>query len=486
MRFIQQQAQLHTPAASKWFQAIRAVAVLLGALILSWPAIYNGYPFLYPDSVSYLDSGRTVARALFLHQFSQDYGPRSVFYSLAIFPLRWGLALWPIVAMQCLLVAWVIWLVARSIAPRRALTAYLSLILFLSLLTSAGWYAAFIMPDILAAVLCLSIFLLAYARQRLSRVERFALCLIAVWCVTAHATHLLLAAGLCLLLAAAAALERRNRSERIGAVRLVAAIVVAAAVAQLAVYSHLDGKLSFSGQRPPYLMARVVSDGPGRWYLEQHCAQLQWEVCKDLPGLSADPESLLWGEHAAWESGTESERRQLEAEEMPLVLATLRAYPAQELCRSAANFRDQLRYFGMYAFNYNERLPKLLDAAMPQLLAGYLAGRQARDNLPLILLSHLQWGVIVASLAAIVILAAIDWRRLSRLARGLMLVTAVSVVGNAFITGVLSEPEHRYQCRIVWLIPLLAAILLLDWFEQRRPGDGIGEDEKVGGSVLAP
>src|ERR1035441_7158315 len=43
----------------------RFAAVLLGALALALPAFYNGFPLLYADSMTYLDDGRIVARALF-------------------------------------------------------------------------------------------------------------------------------------------------------------------------------------------------------------------------------------------------------------------------------------------------------------------------------------------------------------------------------------------------------------------------------------
>jgi hypothetical protein len=54
----------------------RGGAVLAGALVMTWPALYNQFPLLYPDSMSYLEDGPLVARALFLHKFSTDYGGR--------------------------------------------------------------------------------------------------------------------------------------------------------------------------------------------------------------------------------------------------------------------------------------------------------------------------------------------------------------------------------------------------------------------------
>jgi hypothetical protein len=48
----------------------RSGAVLVGALLMTWPALYNRYPLLYPDSMSYLEDARLVARALFLPESS--------------------------------------------------------------------------------------------------------------------------------------------------------------------------------------------------------------------------------------------------------------------------------------------------------------------------------------------------------------------------------------------------------------------------------
>src|ERR1035437_5173161 len=104
--------------------AMRGGAVLLGALLLSWPAILNGFPLIYPDSMTYLADGHVVARALFLHQLSEYYGVRSFFYSLGILPFHWNISPWPIVALQSLLIAWIIWLLVRAFTSRRSVSPY--------------------------------------------------------------------------------------------------------------------------------------------------------------------------------------------------------------------------------------------------------------------------------------------------------------------------------------------------------------------------
>ena len=451
-----------------------AGAVLLGALMLAWPAFYNGFPLLYADSMTYLGDGRVVARAVFLHRLSDYYGVRSFFYSLGIRPWHWNLSPWPVVALQCLLVAFVLGLVARSIAPRRTAVRYLLLMLGLSLLSSVGWYADFIMPDILGPVLYLAIYLLVFAPETLGRAERVGLYLIAWWAVTAHASHLLLAGLLLVLLALYAAVARKGFGGRMRALGRVAAIVALAAGAQMALHGYLYGQPSLNGERPPYLMARLVADGPGRWYLQKHCPQLQWVVCAHLKELTGDPDDFLWGPDGAYETVSNEERQRMAKEELPFVLATVRAYPGEQLERSGANFLEQLRAFGLYGFDPSPWILSEFDGVLPRARASYVESRQARDQLPLDLLTEIQYWVVVGSLAAIAGLIPFLWRRHSPRLGGLGFVVGTMVVANAAVTGVLSVVDDRYGCRVIWLIPLLAGVMLLDLLHQRETGREAG------------
>src|SRR5260370_32684826 len=91
----------------------RFCGVLTAALLMMWPALYNRFPFFYPDSTSYVASGSPVARALFLHQLSDYYGMRSLIYSLGILPLHWNITAWPGVILNALPPAYFLLLVLR-------------------------------------------------------------------------------------------------------------------------------------------------------------------------------------------------------------------------------------------------------------------------------------------------------------------------------------------------------------------------------------
>jgi len=452
------------------FPIWRGAAVLAAALLMAWPALLNRYPLLYPDSMTYLGEGRLVARALFLHRLSDYYGMRSFIYSLGILPWHWNVTAWPVVGLQALLTAFVIWLVVRSVVPRRAVWCYLVLVALLSLLTGLGWFVSLIMPDILGPVLYLCIYLLVFARETLSRAERLSVLPIAWWGVASHATHLMLAAGMCVLLGLLLVFRLPLMHRRLGAVGEVAIIVLLAVAAQLALHTYLYGKPSLNGERPPFLMARVIADGPGFWYLKQHCRQVKFVLCDHLHDLPQEPDEFLWGEKGIWQNADEETERRLRQEEIPFVLATLRAYPVAQLSRSATNFGQQLRTFGLDLFGPSDWVLEEFAGVLPSDRSRYLQSRQARDALPLEFFTSVQNWTVVASL--VVIAAFIPRMYRSRLPRlmGLGIVIVSAVMANALVTGVLSMVEERLQSRVIWLLPLLAGVLLLDWRDPRQEG----------------
>ena len=439
-------------------------AVLAGAVLMTWPALYNRYPLLYPDSMSYLEDGPLVARAIFLRSLSHDYGGRSFIYCLGILPLHWNVTSWPIVALNALLTAYVLWLVLRSILPRQVVSRYLIIVVLLSLLTSLSWFASVILPDIFGPVLYLCIYLLVFARETLSRAERLSVILVAWWAVASHVTHLMLAAGMCILLGVLLVLRRGLRHRFLKATIELAAIVAVAVAAHLALHAYLYGKPSLNGKRLPYLMARVIGDGPGRWYLEQNCDDdLKLVLCEHVEDLPVDADDFLWAPDGIWQTASEATKQRLRDEEIPLVLATLRAYPFQELFAALANFWHQLMTFDLSLFHPNDWVLKEFDKVLPDERSRYLESREAHDSLPYAFFTSVQNLTVIASLVVIGVFTPRMWRlRPTRLV-GLSVVIVAAVIANALVTGTLSMVENRFQSRVIWLLPLLACVLVMDW-----------------------
>jgi hypothetical protein len=296
---------------------------------------------------------------------------------------------------------------------------------------------------------------------------------------------LLLAAGLCLLLAVSLAFDRRAFHRHIGPLREVAAIVALAVAAQLALNGYLYGKPSLNGERPPFLTARIIADGPGRWYLEKHCGTLKWVICAHVRNLTDDTDNFLWGADGIYQNSSDSDSTRLTEEELPFVLATFRAYPLEQISRSAGNFRGQLTAFGFEDLDASGWVLGQFGPVLPRARSSYVKSRQARNALPLDLFSSLQYWTVAASLAVMAALAPLLWRRHSPRIVGLSLVIVSAVVANALVTGTLSTIEDRYQCRVIWLVPFLAGLFVLDWLRQRQTSKRMSANQAVCEPVAA-
>src|ERR1700748_2761936 len=94
--------RLSSPKRSRIFCVL---AIVVSALISTWPALLNRYPLLYADSLSYLGQGRGALEQI-VHHPGGFVGMRSEFYSLIIYCVHWGRSPWPVVALHALLTAY--------------------------------------------------------------------------------------------------------------------------------------------------------------------------------------------------------------------------------------------------------------------------------------------------------------------------------------------------------------------------------------------
>src|SRR3954454_7042379 len=64
-------------------------SIALIALLLSLPALLNGYPILFPDTLDYMQGGRSLRLSLEAGENLGNYSIRSVAYSVFVYLLYW-------------------------------------------------------------------------------------------------------------------------------------------------------------------------------------------------------------------------------------------------------------------------------------------------------------------------------------------------------------------------------------------------------------
>ena len=100
-------------------------------------------------------------------------------------------------------------------------------------------------------------------------------------------------------------------------------------------------------------------------------------------------------------------------------------------------------------------------ALRPTLLAPLLRSRQLTGSIPKNLIRSVTTPVTILALLLMPWLFARAGHRRDVLSCSLLAAVAAALLGNALITGALSDVHDRYQSRVVWLAPLAVILVMM-------------------------
>ena len=486
-----------------------AAAVAIGALILLVPAVLSGRPFIFYDTWVFYMWGHDVIAALGhpwpVHgafpagrnlwasevvsalpavvdetQFRltlSAIGSRSAFYAVPVALLRW---VWLAAAAQALVVSACLEVLTRAAGLRRP--AFLAIMAALTAATTLPFFTAFIMPDVFTALAIVAAGTLFFFPHALSRIATWSLSALIAYAVTAHTSNLLVVAAAvvvgALLIAWTTTIREGLRRAIPGGAALLAGVAMTMAGGQV-----LAQEFGHPIRNPPFLLARVLVDGPGLAYLEQVCPDAGYVSCELV---DRQREQKLYSEGFMWPHvgifpfsprHDPARREQFYAEQWRIVLGTIEHDPIGQASASAKNALWQLVMFKVRP-EMNDALVDVLrlplrragiTASLTPNVDACLAGDGQGCNLTVRgwMWRYLQlWQHAVVALASLLI----AYRLLPGLASGFRqpalsrdqlfaLFACCLVVTNAVVCGVLSGPYNRYQARVVWLIPLASMLL---------------------------
>ena len=422
--------------------------ILLGAALLLWPAAVNHYPLVFSDTGTYLSQAP--------HRYLG--WDRPVFYSLFLLPLHLTLTTWPAIVVQALLAAHTLHLLHRTLLPSVSAWWLLPLILALTLATALPWLASELMPDLFTGLLVLTLGLLLFGAATLSRGDRAWLTAFAAFMIATHQSHLPLVLLLLALLLPLRCWLGPNSWHDATRVLVAPALACVALVAVNVAGHHRASVAPFGNV---FALARVIYDGPGMRVLERECPKTHWRLCAYLGHFPATADLFLWQPDGpvARAGGAKT----VSAEADPIIVSALVAEPLTELRAVFANATRQLTLFatgdGLQAWPATVT-PWIL-GDFPRFEAdAYLASTQTEGTLRLP-----AWFVTlhrVVALIGVVTCGALLPVALCRRHRavGFLALVLVALPVNALILGGLSGPHDRYQSRVMWLPPLLAALAI--------------------------
>lgn len=446
---------------------IAVLAILAGAALFLWPALLNGYPLVFVDSVSYL--GQTL--------FPEWPWDKTPVYGAFLHLFHWGWSLWPPVVAQVVILSHLLWLMQRAIRGDASVIGHLLLCAGLTALTSAPWFAVTLMPDIFAGIGPLCLLLLGFARDRLNRAEALWLTLLGAVAIAAHLSHLPTAVALVVFILVAA---------RGIAPALRAGLPVVIAVAGLVgVNAWATGRPTLSPHGAVFLLARLQADGPAAATIRAHCPRAGWHLCAFASRLPMESDAFLWdpqspANRTADGRPIEMGGMRLAPEAAAIIERTVLDRPREVAEAMARNTLLQAQMFEVGDTLGDRHLAASARRAVARMplseLEAFDAGAQMRGDLPRLAEPWLlpQVPVVMLSLVLVAVALVRALRRRDGAVAGILVGLLIAVGVNAFATGALSAPVDRYQARIIWLLPLAAALGIAPRF-----GIGLTDTEKV-------
>lgn len=451
-----------------WKITPAAVVILLSSALL-WPAMLNGGPLIFHDTLQYLDQGRggydlivgKVAAALRPAGNSFDSGAselagevsflRSVAYPVFAYVGTLGpLGFSGTAFLQSMVVVLLVIMIAGREALARPVQAAVAATLCIAF-TALPWTVSTLMPDVFAAVAILCAIIIGTRLDRIGWGGKLFVFCAASFAALSHYGH----PPLFFLAACAAVLVLAVQWRlSVSAVVLATGPLVVTFVASLGVSEVVFDEPSIVPLRLPLLLVRSIEDGPARWHLEEHCDEFGYAVCDLWEGeIPSGLGTLLWSKDGMLKTATDAQMNDIRQEEFLILGRAFIEYPAEQIWSLVGNSVRQMGMFGLGDTAWG----RVIDGEQGEF--DWEAGSRGDRNLNVI--DVIQKFFVLASAALILLFLARDGLRTGDRERAVLFILAVGLIANAAIFGGLSVPTDRYQMRVIWIVPMVAALLWL-------------------------
>lgn len=439
------------------------LSVMAASLLLMWYAFYNGYPMVTSDTGAYV---------YFTFDF-QVLKDRSSFYSvwLAITGLRTlqfaGVrgSLWLPVFFQCLLLAVLFLRYYRMLGHdvEVKLPGYLLAVVIVAITTGVSFIAAYIMPDIFAAILLLAILQYLYENKPSAKWTLVYLCLVGL-SILVHYSHFLIVPVFCSLMLLYAQITKQfPLRARLLNILGITAICWILACSINAIYGF---GFTLSPGSHVFMAGKLVETGTMKKYLDEQCAEKQYKLCAYKDELPQQAYQYIWDDNSpfkkigGWDSSA-SEHRVIIRD-----IFTTPRYTANFAGIALQHTLEQLHFMCVegngQAFDEFSAPYKSIDKHIKAELSQFGESRQQMQAI-----DNSSW----ANIQQIILIFSLLWMGLLFLKGSLQqhiahvyITIVLFVVCNAFVTASFANVLDRLQIRIFWVLPATNILVLVNYY----------------------
>lgn len=448
------QQRIHT----FWFLAAGVITTLI-------PVFFNGYPFVFSDTGTYISSG-----------FENSVpGDRPITYGLFVRHISLANSLWLVVIAQAIIVNTLIWYFIKLItgAVNNSLNfTYLLAVLLLTAITAMPWFSGLIMPDIFTPI---SFLLLAILLLEPTFDKKKLLWLIPVY-IYISTTHLsnLLSQVLLVLLVMLLKFVFKNILTAItfNRLRWVLVLVTLNFLAISAIHWAFGAPFKPSRHSHVFLTGKMVENGILKEYLEENCERKNYKLCyyKDsllqtCPQFVWEPVSPLY-KLGGWDANEQEYKAILKD------IFTTPKWVVRFIRESlSATFKQAtLNQFGEEFIPYTENTPPYMAMhwRYNSELHMYMSSNQnmwgGYNRQDFVTRSNRSNTWLLISLAGLLLI--LFTRVASQKFGSAIIITFIFFITNAAATASISTFAARYTSRFSWMFMLLFIVAILHYRKQ--------------------
>jgi hypothetical protein len=437
-----------------------SLLVLICGIILCFMGFYNNFPFVFSDCGTYIGSGFSLKVPI----------DRPIFYGLFIRHVSLLTSLWLVILVQGLIVSLILFYFFKYLSgTSRFRIYYIAFIIFITFFTSASFHVSQLIPDIFTSVTILSLGLLLLARDMKTR-DLIITIIFLIVSIAVHNSHFLITTILLFIFTLSFLIQkfRKKLSDfYFSGKRLILTwvIVLFTFLMVCSVNLSLGGGFALSRAGQVFLLARIYDMGILKPYLDDNCGKYHFMICEYKDKL---PYSILWDYNNSplyKNGGWETPQKQEEYSAIVRDILTTPKYGHLFLVKAT-----EAAFTQFFSFSLAEPIPQREDSPVytaisvhyPASLWAMKYSHQWNDSLDFTFIfpfiNEFQNFITGISLLFYMIcfVYPLKFKRFNKV----MLFIVAGTFINALICGALAGLSERYQCRVVWLLPLPLFLVL--------------------------
>lgn len=444
---------------------LKAAYLTLATLLLLIPSILFGYPILHGDSGVDISSG-------FAHFAPIERPP---FYGMFIWLTSLSVSLWLVAASQAILTTFVLDVLLKSLSIKNPQLWTLISILILSLTTGLAVMTCQIKPDFFLPLTVLAIFSFLIRPPGFKIIDFLLLSLVICGSVS-HLSHLPVITGV--LIAAIIFIRFTQNTGFTTYLRkflILSVIIIFSWVLAPSVNYIFTGSFTMSRVSNIFRTSKLLQAGIFQKYIHEKCQEdPTFYLCQYEPEMDQYKTyfDFLWDDNSfLYKDGCKETGNQYcwiaRNKEFGVLVNDLQSQSKFRKMILADAFHSTFKQ--LYTFDipvYSNFTQHWFQAQMARkyfpLDADFIDGSMQNHNrLSFPVLNAIQRTVVILSLFILVFITIFlrkdifTWR--ITLLGYLILLT---LIGNAFFTGTFAGISDRFQCRIIWMLPLYVIVLV--------------------------